>query len=141
MRFDDCRRCLSLPTAVGDPDGVAAGCCFCFVFLGRVGPRSAGADGRVLGLTAFYRRRDWATVIIACMPSAGGGSDGVAAGCACFVVSFFFFFFLAGGTAAGCFICFAFFFVGPASLRIQLKLTAGWWDVPALFVRGTRRPS
>ena len=30
---------------------------------------------------------------------------------------------------------------GPASLRIQLGLAAGWCDLPAFFVRGRRRPS
>ena len=49
-------------------------------------------------------------------------------------------FYLVGDTAAGCFISFAFFF-GPDSLRIQPGLTTGWWDLPALFVRGARRPS
>ena len=56
VRLDDCRRRLCQPTAVGVPDGMAAGCCFCFVFLDCLSPRSAGADGRVLGLTAFYHQ-------------------------------------------------------------------------------------
>ena len=115
MRCDACRRCLSLPTAVGDPDGVAAGCCFCFVFLGRVGPRSAGADGRVLGLTAFLpseRLGDRRNRLY--LPSAGGDSDGVAAGCACLVVSLF-------GWRHGRWVLYLFrILVGPTSLRIQL---------------------
>ena len=82
VRLGDCRRRLCQPTAVGVPDGMAAGCCFCFVFLGLPQSAFAGADGRVLRFDRLFPsvrlgdRRDRLY-----LPTAVGVPNGVAAGC------------------------------------------------------------